>query len=241
MSKYHISKSGNPAPCKATKGNCPLGKHFKTEEQAYQHVQKEMSKEFSLLRPINYNYLEKEYDKKKNMISNASFKDREDEERQRTELAQLAQRINPKVVEEVNLSKALKEISTPDSGATLAINEDGVSASVPVVGFCASPYPEHSVVFDSAKNLTFDSLIEFEREVIEKDKGIFSQEDVYIGLWNDPSTGKVYLDVSKRYDTAEEARKACEEKDQIAYFDLQMMESVDVDRNATSGQKEAVS
>jgi len=238
MSKYHISKSGKPALCKATKGNCPLGKHFKTEEQAYQHVQKEMSKEFSLLKTINSNCLEKEYDEKKNLISNANFKSREDEERQRTELAQLAKRINPEVVEEVGLSEVLNEVSTPDSGATLAINENGTSARVPVVGFCASPYPEHSVVFESAKDLTFDSLIEFEREVVEQDKGIFSQEDVYIGLWNDPSTGKVYLDVSKRYDTSEEARKACEEKDQIAYFDLQTMESVDVDRNATSGQKE---
>ena len=47
---------------------------------------------------------------------------------------------------------------------------------------------------------------------------------------------KAYLDVSKRYDTAEEARIACEQNDQIAYFDLQTFESVDVNREATSGQ-----
>lgn len=40
MSKFHINKKGVPAPCKATKGNCPLGgesgneNHYNTQEEA---------------------------------------------------------------------------------------------------------------------------------------------------------------------------------------------------------------
>lgn len=37
MTKFHINKHGVPAPCKATKGNCPLGgdeSHFSSQEEA---------------------------------------------------------------------------------------------------------------------------------------------------------------------------------------------------------------
>lgn len=37
MTKFHINKHGVPAPCKATKGNCPLGgdeTHFSSKEEA---------------------------------------------------------------------------------------------------------------------------------------------------------------------------------------------------------------
>lgn len=41
MSKFHINKHGVPAPCRATKGNCPLGgegEHFDTEKAAQAHI-----------------------------------------------------------------------------------------------------------------------------------------------------------------------------------------------------------
>ena len=37
MAKFHINKHGVPAPCKATKGNCPYGgedSHYKSQEEA---------------------------------------------------------------------------------------------------------------------------------------------------------------------------------------------------------------
>lgn len=37
MSKFHINKKGVPAPCRATKGNCPFGggeQHYNTQEEA---------------------------------------------------------------------------------------------------------------------------------------------------------------------------------------------------------------
>jgi hypothetical protein len=58
----------------------------------------------------------------------------------------------------------------------------------------------------------------------------------YIGVWNDSADGKIYVDVSQRYATAEEAGIACENRDQIAFSGLNAFESVDVDGNAKSGQ-----
>ena len=43
MSKFHINKHGVPAPCRATKGNCPLGgegEHFNTPQEAQAYIDK---------------------------------------------------------------------------------------------------------------------------------------------------------------------------------------------------------
>lgn len=43
MSKFHINKHGVPAPCRATKGNCPLGgegEHFNTQQEAQEYADK---------------------------------------------------------------------------------------------------------------------------------------------------------------------------------------------------------
>ena len=52
MSKFHINKNGVPAPCRAQKGNCPLGgaeSHFETQEQAQTHADKENASEYGTL------------------------------------------------------------------------------------------------------------------------------------------------------------------------------------------------
>lgn len=52
MSKFHINKHGVPAPCKATKGNCPLGgdeQHFNSEEEAQAFINNQMESEYGLL------------------------------------------------------------------------------------------------------------------------------------------------------------------------------------------------
>lgn len=55
MARFHINKHGVPAPCRATKGNCPLGgegEHFDTKEAAQEFADKQNEKESSLL-PIS--------------------------------------------------------------------------------------------------------------------------------------------------------------------------------------------
>lgn len=55
MSKFHINKHGVPAPCKAIKGNCPLGgesgneNHFDTQEEAQEYADIENENEHGLL------------------------------------------------------------------------------------------------------------------------------------------------------------------------------------------------
>ncbi|HHT97319.1 MAG TPA: hypothetical protein GXZ90_05440 [Clostridiales bacterium] len=52
MSKFHINKHGVPAPCKAKKGNCPLGgegEHFDTPEIAQEYADKVNEESHGLL------------------------------------------------------------------------------------------------------------------------------------------------------------------------------------------------
>lgn len=52
MSKFHINKHGVPAPCKATKGNCPLGgegEHFDTLSEAQEHVDKKFESQHGII------------------------------------------------------------------------------------------------------------------------------------------------------------------------------------------------
>lgn len=50
--KFHINKHGVPAPCKATKGNCPLGgdeSHFDNLEEAQNYADRQNEKAHGLL------------------------------------------------------------------------------------------------------------------------------------------------------------------------------------------------
>lgn len=52
MEKWHISKNGTPAICRATRRPCPLGGddvHFNTEQEAFEHIADEGLRENSLL------------------------------------------------------------------------------------------------------------------------------------------------------------------------------------------------
>ena len=237
MSKFHINSKGIPAHCKATKGNCPFGgadSHYDTIEQAQKIADSKGEQEYGIL-PIENSKvdLEKEYNKIKDMISKS--KDKKSEEALRTILSEISKDKNGGFdKKEVSLSNLFSDVGTPDGGATVSIQNSKVIS--PITGFCASPYPQYSKVFDNAEDVNYNALLDYIDNVNKQGDNLFEENDTYLGLWNDPETGKVYLDVSKRYPSAQEARIACEENDQIAYFDLQLFESVDVDRQATSGQ-----
>lgn len=50
MAKYHITESGNPAPCTATKRPCPRGgadEHYESKESAAVAYEKKMAAETS--------------------------------------------------------------------------------------------------------------------------------------------------------------------------------------------------
>lgn len=52
MNKFHINKHGVPAPCKAQKGNCPLGgaeSHFDSQQEAQIYADNQNENEFGSL------------------------------------------------------------------------------------------------------------------------------------------------------------------------------------------------
>lgn len=227
MSKYHIKKDGTPGICRAKNGNCPLGgseNHFDSMEDAQVAAQEMMEERFGV------ESTEERFESLKNKLTNFNGSTSE-QDSLRTEISRLNEELQGSNHNHGTIDDTLSGIHEPDGGATF--NLKGIQ---PSTGFCASPYPEHSKVFNSSKDVSFEALTQYVSEIEKRDPSIFSQEETYLGMWNDPADGKVYLDISKRYHTAEEARKACEENDQIAFFDLNVFESVDVDRNAKSGQ-----
>lgn len=125
-------------------------------------------------------------------------------------------------------AEILSLVADPDGGATVDLSSMRAVTS----GFAHSPYPERSMVVD-AKNMKFGDLTRFRH----RNADIFSTDDqAYLGLWNNPDDGKVYVDVSVVCEDAAEARADCEVNDQIAFFDLQTLESVTVNPDAKSGQ-----
>lgn len=116
--------------------------------------------------------------------------------------------------------EVLKDAQTPDGGATY----DMQNKSYIGVGFCYSPYKEleHKIPADK---IELNDLSEY----VRKNKKYFARKNHYLGLWNNPDDGNVYLDVSVRTMDASKARQSCKDNDQLAFFDLQSFESVSTD------------
>lgn len=64
------------------------------------------------------------------------------------------------------------------------------------------------------------------RQYIKDNEDVLSEPDKYAGGWLDTESGKVYLDVSVRVETAEEADRLSREYKQEAYYDISTGESV---------------
>lgn len=118
-------------------------------------------------------------------------------------------------------------LQEPDSGATV----DLIGSKYITSGFAHSPYPERSQPVHIA-----DMRPSHLQDYLEKNADVLRVDGNYLGLWHDPGTGIVYMDISVVEEDARVAREECEQNDQIAFFDLQHGNSVEVDRNATSGQ-----
>lgn len=146
----------------------------------------------------------------------------------RTQLAILQAQGRDVPIEDADVSTILSDINTPDGGSTY----NPLTNTSPVGGFCYSPYPELSKAIAPGEKITAENIVDYAEECMS----MLSKDNHFVGVWNDPKDGTVYLDISVAIMDADEARYQCEEEDQIAFFDLQRYESVIVDENATSGQ-----
>lgn len=140
----------------------------------------------------------------------------------------LARHNNVEVEQKLEHKGLVDLAKVPDGGATFNVGRKVLITE----GFAYSPYPELSRVVNS-KDLTEDNISEYFYEMKQK----LTEDGHCLGLWHDPNTGLVYLDVSVVTNSVRQAREECKNTDQIAFFDMQRFESVTVDRNATSGQK----
>lgn len=239
MSKYHITKSGKPARCRAILRACPLGEHYETEGEAYKAIQTDMSNEYGILSNISEDKdvaLKKAYKRQYDAIKKGKFKSQDDEEYERTRLANLSRQIKEINSEVDNLKDLFKDLKKSKSDIHVSVSRNterrlshqkAIKASS---GFCANLYPEHSKTFNSAKEVTHRRILEFMNTIDKQDESILLEKDVYIGIKNDTRSGKVSLDVSKRYDNAKDARVACQRNNRATYYDLQTLENIDVNK-----------
>ena len=63
---------------------------------------------------------------------------------------------------------------------------------------------------------------------------LLSRKGNYVEAWTDPADGSTWLDVTQVVSAAAQAPRIAGEHDQIAYVDLQIGQSVTVNRDATS-------
>lgn len=245
MPSFHISISGKLVqcvadPCKLHGGNDISASTKEEAETIYEErLKKIYENETNGLEKENseksYEAYSKTFDACTNLINEA--KDEQTQDKFRTARATMKKNfesINGSNLENNDMGEIFTRVKSPDGGGT--ITKDGRQS--PISGFCYSPYPEISQCYNSAEEFAPDqktlqnNLIKF----YNKNKSYFKDSSSFIGFWNDPETGKVYLDVSKVTDDAANARSECKQHDQIAFFDLQGYESVTVDPNAKSGQ-----
>lgn len=119
-----------------------------------------------------------------------------------------------------NFAEALAQVSTPDGGFTI----DPRTGAAESAGFFVSVHPEHEVSIP-VSSLDMNDLTKYE----ESKREILGQEGNYLGAWHDPETGIVSLDVSSKAQSAEEARRLAAAHGQVAFFDAQTFDSVEVD------------
>lgn len=213
MVKYHINSNGQPMACKAVVKPCPLGEHFTDLNKAQDFADNK-----NLSRAIT------EWIHKDSSVdpSNPQF------DALRTDRAEAELKMKGSQTLSETIENVLINTGEADGGSSF----NPITRTTPVVGFCYSPYPERSKVYNSIQDLKLSDYNDY----FESNKDLLSKDNHYIGTWNDPETGKIYLDISINTMNANEAREECLNKDQIAFFDLQDFSSVTVDNNATSGQ-----
>ena len=128
--------------------------------------------------------------------------------------------------EGAQLRNMFNRVRAPDGGFTYS----PTSHTEPSTGYALSIHPDRSVALDS-KTIQFRDLARY----AASNADLLHQPGNHIGAWNDPASGKVFLDVSMVTNDKAQAEKLALQHDQIAYFDLSNFQSVTVNPDAKSG------
>lgn len=124
------------------------------------------------------------------------------------------------------MKSMLDRVSKPDGGFTY----QPVKRMEQKTGLALSPYPDRSRAV-KATDFKLKDLVKYAKD----NKAMFKDPKNHVGLWHDPASGMIFMDVSVVVQDRKMAVALCKKHDQIAYFDFSAGKSVTVNRNAKSG------
>ncbi len=128
---------------------------------------------------------------------------------------------------------ALKSIR--DSGG---FSVHPVAANSPTSGYMVSVVPESETILNSADDVTEEAITKF----FEENKSHFGERPtLHLGGWVDQATGKVYLDLSEKFDSIDDAIDSAESTSQLAIWDLNEKKEIrkeEYDGRRTRAKKE---
>lgn len=108
--------------------------------------------------------------------------------------------------------KALESIRT-----TGGFSIHPITTESPTTGYMVSVVPESETILDSYEGVTEEAIAKF----FEQNKKQFDgRPTLHLGGWVDNSTGKVYLDLSEKFDDLDAAIDSAESTNQLAIWDL---------------------
>lgn len=125
----------------------------------------------------------------------------------------------------VAVDEIIDDLYEPDHGFTW----DPDSGEIVTAGFAVSPHPENSVTIEDIPSMSAASVEDAIESFASDNADLLADANSYLGGWHDPDTGTVWLDISIVTDSADEARTIATDHDQLAFFDLQMLESIDTE------------
>jgi hypothetical protein len=117
----------------------------------------------------------------------------------------------------------LDQIRQPDGGFTV----HAVTGQQPTTGYALSIYKGREMT-KPAGDLKLVDLLRFARA----NQDLLRQPDNYFGVWHDPKSNMVYMDISIVVKSAAEAERLGRQNQQFAYFDLEEGQSIDIDQEA---------
>jgi hypothetical protein len=117
----------------------------------------------------------------------------------------------------------LDQIKQPNGGFTV----HAVTGRQPTSGYALSIYKDRETT-KPVVDLQLIDLVRFAKE----NEDLLRQPDNYFGVWHDPKSNLVYLDISIVVRSATEAERLGRQNQQGAYFDLEEGQLVDIEEEA---------
>lgn len=114
-------------------------------------------------------------------------------------------------------SGKIAKMAIASIAATKGFSIHPVSVTSPSTGYMVSVEPDSETVLDSEESITADAISKF----MANNKSKFeSRPTLHVGGWIDSRDGKVYLDLSERFEDIDDAIDSAESTNQLAIWDL---------------------